>query len=480
MKLFSNPRPSAWLVLLFFLAGRASQVFANPTGVTVSRGQATLQQLGNQLNITVSQAAILNWRSFNIGAGETTSFLQPSANSIVFNVIGDRNPSQIFGNLNASGTVILANANGFYFGPNSMIKVGGSFIATTAPITPDFGSGATWQFTGMPPLASIINYGQIEVGHGRSLFLISENIENHGSLTAPGGNIDLAAGQSVLVSESPDGRGLAAEVQLPAGSVDNFGRITADAGTIALQAKVVNQNGVLQADSIQNHNGVIELVASDTVNLGADSQLLTRGDDSVGGSAGGNVTIKSQNIFSDADGSQIVTTGGINGGNGGNVEVSAPNIQSLNSSMDAGAKGGFTAGEFLLDPANIILGTSGSGSVPANGTVGSTDNGNGAVSGTLTLNVNTAFKNKNFSNIKLQATQNITLNASTVWDLSISTGQTAGQLTLQAGGNIIFGNSAKITDTKNWSVTLQAGYNFANSSINSGVGNIYLNGGIST
>ncbi len=46
-----------------------------------------------------------------------------------------------------------------------MIKVGGSFIATTAALTPDFGAGSCWQFTGMPPLASIVNYGTVEVGH---------------------------------------------------------------------------------------------------------------------------------------------------------------------------------------------------------------------------------------------------------------------------------------------------------------------------
>ncbi len=464
-------RKTLWLALLVLLAGRASQVFANPTGLTVGAGQATAQQIGAQLNIAVSQMAILNWKSFNIGAGETTSFLQPSANSIVFNLIGDKNPSQVFGNLNANGTVILANANGFYFGPDSMIKVGGSFIATTAPITPDFGSGAMWQFTGMPPLASIINYGQIEVGTGRSLFLIAEKVANHGTLSAPAGEVGLYAGDSVLVSERPDGRGLSATVTMPKGSVDNFGRITADAGTIALEAKVVNQDGILQANSVQNQNGVIELIGSDSVNLGANSQILAQGDSSAAGSRGGNVTIKSENNFTDVNGSTIVTAGGVNGGNGGNVEVSAPNIQSLETAMDARAKAGWVGGEFLLDPVNIILGTTGAGTVPNDGTVAYNS------AGTLNLNVNTAFLNKNFSNIKLQATGNITLNTSTTWNLSTSTGVTVGQLTLQAGGNIIFNNNAKITDANGWSVSLQAGYNFANDTINSGVGNIYLNGG---
>src|ERR1700690_3154982 len=121
------------LAMLFFAACCSLKLLANPTGMTVRLGTATAQTSGAQLNLTVSQAAFLNWSSFNIQAGETTTFIQPSANSVALNEIDGANPSQIFGNLNANGTVILANANGFYFGPNSMIKVGGDFIATTAP-----------------------------------------------------------------------------------------------------------------------------------------------------------------------------------------------------------------------------------------------------------------------------------------------------------------------------------------------------------
>ncbi len=472
MKNIFTSSKTFWLAAAIFSAGR-SPVAANPTGLTVTTGSATAQAIGSQLNISASQFAVLNWHSFNIQNGETTTFQQPNSSSIVFNVIGSANPSQIFGNLNANGTVILANANGFYFGPNSMIKVGGSFVATTAAPPLNLDANGPWQFTGTPPLASIVNYGSIQVGAGRSLFLIAENIENHGSLTAPSGKVELTGGDTVLVSESPDGRGLSASVQLPQGSVDNFGRITADAGTIALQAKVVNQNGVLQADSISDNHGQIELVASDQLNLGANSQILAQGDASTTGSAGGTVTLKSGNTFSDTTGSQIITTGGANGGHGGNIEVSAPNIESLNSAMNAGANAESKGGEFLLDPANIVLGTTGAGTVPANGTV---DSGSG--SGTLNLNVNTAFLNKNFANIVLQATGNITLNTGTTWNLSTSTGESTGQLLLQAGGDIIFGNNSKITDANNWLVELDAGYNFANNTITAGTGNIYLNGGI--
>ena len=450
----------------------ATNVFANPAGMTVSLGNATAQQLGSQLNVTVSQLAILNWSSFNIAAGETTSFLQPSSGSVVFNIIGGANPSQIFGNLNANGTVILANANGIYFGPDSMIKIGGSFIATTAPLIPDVGSGAAWQFTGMPPLASIVNYGQIQVGHGRSLFLIAEDIQNYGKLSAPSGNIDLAAGQNVLISDSPDGRGLSAQVQLPQGTVDNFGNITADAGSIALQAQVVNEDGIIQANSVQNQGGMIELAASDDLTLGANSQISANGDGSSGGSAGGTITLQSGNDFSDSVGSQISATGGSQGGIGGSIEVSAPNVLSLNSTIIESSQSGSEAGTFILDPESITLEQSStSGNTYPNGIVNAT-----GTAGDLIVYVNNAFNNVTAGNILLEASGDITLNPGTTWNLS-STGQNSGQLTMEAGGDITFGNNSKIVDANDWSVTMEAGYNFANNTVQAGIGNIYLNGG---
>ena len=352
-----------WLCCLIAVVAtsRGVRLLANPQGLTVQSGSASVQSVGSQLHVTVGQFAVLNWNSFDIQAGETTSFLQPSVSSIVFNNIGGANPSQILGNLTANGTVILANANGFYFGPNSMVKVGGSFVGTTAPLPPDLGAAASWQFTGMPPLAKIVNYGQIQAGAGHSLYLISQQIENHGTLTAPEGDIELADGQSVLVSERPDGHGLSAQVTLPAGSVDNTGSIVADAGSIALHAQVVNQSGILQADSVSGQNGNIELVASGTVNLAGSSQILAQGDNAAPGSSGGAITLRSGNAFSDAPGSRISVAGGAQGGNGGNVEISAPNVLSLNSTVDGAALTGWEGGTFGLDPLNITLGTSTAG-----------------------------------------------------------------------------------------------------------------------
>ncbi|MGC3960030.1 MAG: filamentous hemagglutinin N-terminal domain-containing protein [Verrucomicrobiota bacterium] len=459
------------LQLLSLLLGVPTLAWANPQGLTVQSGTATAATSGNQLTITASHNAFLNWQSFNIGAGQTTSFIQPSATSVVWNRINDASPSQIYGNLTANGVVVLMNQNGFYFGPNSFVSAAG-LVVSTAPIGPiDSSAGLFWQFTGPSPSVSIINYGQLNVGKGGSAFLIAERIENHGTISAPEGNIGLLAGQEVLLSERPDGRGLSATVKLPTGSVNNSGDLIADAGTIALQAQVVNQGGLVQANSIRERNGIIELFASDAITL-SDSSVISTSGDATSASAGGEIVIKSDGTFADSAASQINVTGGGLGGDGGFVEVSAPYMSAVNSRIDGSSFGG-VGGRLLIDPLNITIGNTGSGSA-GSGTVGS---GDAPAAGTLSLNVNSAFVG--FSQITLQALNNITISSGTLWDLAASTGISSpgSLLKLEAGNNITVGSGASIVGGDGWSVTLQAGRNFSLAgTVVSGVGTISFSG----
>jgi filamentous hemagglutinin family protein len=430
--------------------------FANPQGLTVVSGSAHTAQQGHTLQITTSRNAVLQWNSFNIGTGETTIFHEPSTTSLVFNNINSANPTTIFGSLQANGIVVLENQSGFYFGPNAFVKAGG-LVITTAAINPwASGGGAGWSFDGPPTVAPIVNYGSLETAQGGLLFLIGRDIENHGAISAPGGTAALVAGQEVLLSERPNGLSLAAPVQLPAGSVNNQGKIVADAGQVLLQAQNVNNSGLIQANSVREHNGVIELYASQNIQLSGSSAIQANGGGE-GISHGGEINIKSGGTFNDNAGSQISATGGANGGNGGNVEVSAPNVLSLNSSIDASARRGWSEGLFLLDPENIVLGNFSSGSTSA-GTSGVID-ATGS-SGTVNVDVGSAFQNIN-AGIILEASGTITLNSGTTWDLSASTGKTSGQLILEAGGSITLNTGSVIEDANDWSVTLEAGYNFS-------------------
>lgn len=457
---------AAWV---FAMADRG---FSAPVGMTVQQGAATASQDGHHLSITASHNAFLNWQSFNINAGETARFIQPSAASVVWNRIHDANPSRILGHLEANGVVVLMNESGFYFGPDSFVNAAG-LVVSTAPVTPvDASAGLFWQFHGPPPKAGIINYGHLGTSQGGSLFLIGEHIENHGTLSAPGGTASLLAGSEVLLSSRPDGLGLSSPVKLPSGTIRNSGRIVADAGTIALNARVVNQDGLVQANSIRERNGVIELVASESIQLGEHSDISARGG-TEGPSRGGNVNLTSDRILQDRAGSRISVTGGAEGGDGGSVEFSAPDMSSIRSAVDARAQAGGRGGSLLIDPQDIVIGASGTGGI-GSGEVGS---GSPPATGTLQLDVNSAFLG--FSQITLQAARNISVAAGTLWDIAASTGLAEPQslLKLEAGNHVSIASGASILAGENWSVTLHAGRDFSTpDSVRPGVGNIGFSG----
>src|ERR1043165_789562 len=111
-------------------------VFAGPDGGVVVGGSAQINNPGSA-NVTINQfsdKAIINWRMFDIGVGEKTTFQQPNSNSIALNrVVGNQGPSQILGSLDANGKVFVINRDGFLFGAGAVINTAG-FLATTSAI----------------------------------------------------------------------------------------------------------------------------------------------------------------------------------------------------------------------------------------------------------------------------------------------------------------------------------------------------------
>ena len=421
-------------------------VQANPVGGTVTQGGASFLSQGPQLTIRTTDFAAIHWQSFNIGAGQTTTFVQPTSSSVVWNYINGGSASQSLGSLNANGYVVLQNPSGFFIGGQAAISTHGLTLTTSATPAPNLASGGAWQFNAAPPAASIINYGQINVGPGGSAFLIAREIENHGIISAPGGTIGLYAGQEVLVSERPDGRGLSAKVKLPAGSVDNQGRLVADGGTIAMQAQVVNQGGLVQANSLREVNGVIELFASDAINLGANSVLSAKGDVR-GASPGGAITIKSDRQFSDQAGSSINLAGGKQGGDGGRLEISAAVLGPIQSTVDGHATAGFLGGKLTLDPTDLKLDSAYVSSLAP-------------------------VLNAGLYEIDVQADHNLEL--STYWILN-DPGASA-KLTLTAGNDIILDNNSGIRAANHWGVSLTAGPQGLTSRPAAGTDSIFLNG----
>src|SRR5436190_5567954 len=111
-----------------------SIVFANPVVNNVAAGNVTIHQAPNSTTVNqTSQRGIINWHSFNIGAGERTHFQQPVGGVTLNRISATQGASQIYGRLTATGKIILVNPAGIYFGPTAYVNVGG-LIATTADI----------------------------------------------------------------------------------------------------------------------------------------------------------------------------------------------------------------------------------------------------------------------------------------------------------------------------------------------------------
>jgi filamentous hemagglutinin family protein len=323
----------------------------------ISYGEANAPYInGNTMTIEqLSDKAILNWESFDIGADNRVDFVQPDTTSVALNrVWAGASPTKIFGALTANGQVYIVNRNGVLFGPEARVNVG-SLIATSLDIEDetfingltsksnitgtagavfsgsDSGvivdelgepllfvageNGAPGRFKadadGLPlrddegnlipdangilvedpagvPLSivSVEEGAIIETASGGRVILAGGNVENNGVIRTPGGQTILAAGNRLYMAIDEDLHGLlvevdldavsdedlakmlAGEADLPVGKVTNRGTIEAERGTISIAGLAINQEGVLNATTAVNTNGIIQLVARDSGGAG--------------------------------------------------------------------------------------------------------------------------------------------------------------------------------------------------------------------
>jgi filamentous hemagglutinin family protein len=262
--------------------------FANPQGGQVAAGAASITGQGTA-TVTVnqsSQSVIINWNTFNIAAGELTKFVQPSASAIALNrVIGGLGPSQIYGHIQANGRIILVNRDGILFGMGSRVDAAG-FLATTNNISNrDFMAGH-YNFN-MPGRlnASIVNLGHINATNGGFAALVAPGVRNDGVITANLGQVALASGNGFTLDFYGDklitlqvGDSIAHQViDVATGQpldalVKNEGKLRANGGTVSLTAvaarhvvdAVINTSGVIEANSVGSHAGMIVLGTAST------------------------------------------------------------------------------------------------------------------------------------------------------------------------------------------------------------------------
>lgn len=264
----------------------------------VGAGQASYSVQGNVGTVLQSTAkAVLNWQSFNVGAGQTVEFIQPGAGSATLNRIWQGNASVISGQIKANGDVYLINQNGILFGRGAQVNVGG-LVASTLNLADDafLSGGGILGSDGLTPLftfegdsaayqASYINIengASIHAEKGGRVMVLAPRVSNSGDISTPDGQTILAAGDKVYLTLPPDIdptslpedsplRGLAGllvEVSAPAesgtaGAVSNeaLGKIVAERGNVTLVGLAVNQMGRVSATTSVGQKGSVRLLA---------------------------------------------------------------------------------------------------------------------------------------------------------------------------------------------------------------------------
>ncbi len=402
-----RPLSSPALLRFYGLAGALAPglALAAPTGGAVVGGQASIGMpgAGNTVVNQTSQNAIINWQQFSVGGNEFVLFNQPSASAAVLNRVVGGLPSEILGNISANGRVFIVNPQGVMFGAGSRVDVGGLVTSTLNIRDQDFMAGRHVFAQGEAAPGSIRNEGRISAGPAGFVVLAADRVENAGLISAPGGDVLLAAGSKMtltLDAEGLVGYSIDAAALSDRAGIENIGEIVAGGGTVVLDAKVarslmgnvINQRGRISARSVEERDGVIYLSAEggDIENSGTldasgtgnadggrivvhsdqDVRLAETGvirADGAGTGNGGMIRLVAEQQLETAEGSVVSATAGPAGQLGGFVELSGHGGLKIRGQVDVGRRG-----QVLIDPLLLTIADGSAGSV------GSTSSGTSA------------------------------------------------------------------------------------------------------
>ncbi|WP_419766977.1 filamentous hemagglutinin N-terminal domain-containing protein [Arcobacter sp.] len=352
------------------LLGGVTLSFAAPSGGVVTSGTATISQNGNTTNINQSTSkASINWNKFNIASHETVNFNQPNVNSITLNRVIGNERSIIDGALNANGQVWILNSNGVLFGKNASINTSG-LLATTKDISDTNFQKGNYSFTG-GSIESVINQGTIKVKNNGYVIFASNEAKNSGTIEAVKGRVQLTSADEYTINLN--GNSLI-DLSIDKGTLDalveNSGTILADGGEVYLTTHavdellrgVVNNTGIIEANSLDGINGHVELYAH-------------------GGTANIAGTIKAK---------------------GGFVETSGKELSVASTTL-------VEASKWLLDPTDIVIESTGGSDIT------------GASVSATAIESNLAT-----TDIELKADNDITVNEDITWGEATKLTLTAG------------------------------------------------------
>ena len=241
--------------------------YAAPVGGQVVGGNGTIS--ANGAVTTINQATdrmAIDWQSFDIAKNETVNFNQPSSSSVALNRILGNNASAIYGHLNATGQVYLANPNGVLFAPGSEINVAG-LIATTAHVDPQ----------------AFMRTGNIGTAERNAA------IDSQGSIFANGGLVEIKGATAINVGGIIKATNIAVSatdnVAISGTLEANFGTVTIvadkDRGTLAVSGARISAI----AGSVETSGSKISGLDSAQVDTHGGNWLIDPTDFNIGGAS---------------------------------------------------------------------------------------------------------------------------------------------------------------------------------------------------
>ncbi|NEQ44835.1 MAG: filamentous hemagglutinin N-terminal domain-containing protein [Leptolyngbya sp. SIOISBB] len=337
MKIVLNLKVTALAVgsalLGISVAAQASPITPDPSGATqVTTTGEVFSITGGHLSGD-QQTLFHAFTDFGLTPGQAaTFFAQPNVQSILGAINGGQ-ASYIDGLLQVTGSaadLYLMNPAGILFGPNAQLDLTGSFAAMTAsgvlfddalfnvlgPNNYSQFAGAPTGFTFAGDGGAVVNAANLTVLPGESITLIGGQVISTGTLTAPGGEITIAAiPNSNLVRISQTDMALSLElVALPS---ETAAPLTFE--PLSLPELLTGSNLATATGITPNPDGTIALVHTAIVDL-AGTAIATGTLDTSGNIGGDIVMVGDRVSLLDAT---VNATGASNGGTvriGGDLE----------------------------------------------------------------------------------------------------------------------------------------------------------------
>jgi filamentous hemagglutinin family protein len=340
------------VALALAAAGIMNLAHAAPQDGVVRAGSATISGGGAQTRIDQSTSrAIIDWRSFSIGAGEQVQFVQPSASSAILNRVTGSQVSTLLGKLDANGQVLLVNPNGIVIGKGGQINVAG-FIASTSNISnTNFMSGRLIFDQPGKAGAGILSSGNITAAEGGLVALVAPHVRNDGLIQARLGKVILGAADTFTIdlygdqlvnlalSDTHIGQLYDANGQPVQSLITQAGRIDAGQTVLVTAAtarnvldNLINMSGTIKAETAVQDGGRIVL-------MGEGGKVNVSGTLDASGNKGGQIEVLGQNI--NIASSASLNANGTNGGGtihvGGTWQGSGTTYRARDTTVKAGA-----------------------------------------------------------------------------------------------------------------------------------------------